>query len=211
MIIEFFGFPGSGKTTISNAFIKELEENDIGVVRGTFDHLSKIKRVFWKTLFSGLSIFYNTEFFIRSILFFIKNRSLSDFLNITYLYSRYSYCKNTNKIVIFDQGLTQAYLSIYSFTKRGKGYDSFFLFKKIDRLILLQLNFDENIKRLSTRKGKSSRAQKNKANIQELWKSYKKIENQIISQLNSNQILEIDSEKLTEENIERLMEWMLDF
>src|SRR5690554_2725657 len=124
MIIEFFGFPENGKTTICNRFVKKLKIDNRKVVRGTFDHLTAFERVSCKLFHSFLCFFISPIFYIKNILSFlgVKNGaklSFSDFLNVTYLYARYSLFKNTDKIVVFDQGVIQAYWSILIFSKRG--------------------------------------------------------------------------------------------
>lgn len=204
MIIEFFGFPGSGKTTICNGLITSLEKDNKTVIRGTFDHLGKVHRVFSKVLFSFLCLVLAPKFYFQSIHFLIKSRSIGDFLNLTYLYGRYAYYKNTDKIVIFDQGLMQAYLSIASFTKSSVVYNPKPLLEQLDRLIVLELDFDSTKERLLSRADKSSRAQKNMESLQGYYQKYESVGEEITAHLSNSQMYKLDSSQPIDQNIMRI-------
>lgn len=204
MIIEFFGFPGSGKTTICNALITSLEKENKIVIRGTFDHLDKVHRVFSKFFFSFLCLVLSPKFFFQSIHFLIKSRSIGDFLNLTYLYARYAYYKNTDKIVVFDQGLMQAYLSIASFTKSSVVYNPKLLLEQLDRLIVLELDFHSTKERLLSRTDKSSRAQKDMESLRGFYQKYESVEKQITAKLSNSQMYKLNSSQSIEQNIMRI-------
>lgn len=206
MIIEFFGFPGSGKTTICNRFVKKLNKDDQKVIRGTFDHLGAFPRIVCKLFYSFLCIFISPYFYIKNLTFFIKQGKLAaaDFLNITYLYSRYSLFKNSDKIVVFDQGLIQAYWSIIAFAEEEKEYDYKFLFEKIDIIVILEIDIEKNLERLFLREDKRSRVQKKEA--EELEQYFKKflMVKESLNELNISYKLYLDSEKKVKKNVKKI-------
>ena len=206
MIIEFFGLPGSGKTTITEHLIHKMKSKNFHVIRGTFDHLSTNKRIFNKLIFSFLCLFLNPLFYIKNIFFFFDfslNRkiNITDFVNITYLYSRYFVFANSEKLIFFDQGLTQAYWSTLSFINNGKEYDFELLFKKITNVIIVELDESINKERLFHRNDKRSRLQNNI----EYWNVYYNNFNNTKEKLVVNQVFKIlNSKSSVNHNVEIL-------
>lgn len=199
MIIEFFGFPGSGKTTICNQFVKKLNKDDQKVIRGTFDHLGVFPRIVCKLFYSFLCFFISPHFYIKQ-----GNLTFADFLNVTYLYSRYSLFKNSDKIVVFDQGLIQAYWSIIAFTEEGKKYDYKFLFEKIDIIVILEIDIEKNLERLFLREDKRSRVQKKEAEELELYFKKFLMVKESLNELNISYKLYLDSEKRVKKNVKKI-------
>lgn len=214
MIIEFFGFPGSGKTTVCNKFIKKLRKDNLRVVRGTFDHFGVFGRVVCKVFYSFMCFFFSPIFFLKNILFFsgIKNGtkiSVSDFLNVTYLYSRYRFFQRTNKIVVFDQGLIQAYWSILAFKEiELPEYDYNHLFKNIDVVVILELDFEQNIERLFSREDKRSRAQKDTENMEIYFDKFLMVK-EVLNELDVPYKLRVDSGKKVKKNVNRIRKKLL--
>lgn len=179
MIIEFFGFPGSGKTTLSNELIKTIKNENCDVIRGTFDHHNSFSRIGLKVFYCVLSIFYNYRFFFHNFKIFIAtsnkaNFSPKDFLNVTYLYARYSKFKKSKNIIVFDQGLCQAYLSILTFNDNIE-YNFEKILDVLDTVIILDLEYQKNKERLLKRGNNVSRVEKNVEMIEDLYRKYVKI------------------------------------
>lgn len=208
MIVEFFGFPGSGKTTICNRFIKKLEKDGKKVARGTFDHLGFLERIIYKLTYSVLCFFVTPVFYIKNIFCFLGIRkgtkmSFSDFLNITYLFARYFMYKNTDKIVVFDQGLIQAYWSILIFAKGGKEYNYDFLFKNVDVVIVLEIDLEQNMERLLSREDKSSRIQQKTANMEFYFKNFLMLK-EALAEMDIPYKLYIDSGEKVKKNVKKI-------
>lgn len=209
MIIEFFGFPGSGKTTICNRFVKKLNKDDQKVIRGTFDHLGTLERVVCKLFFSFLCIFINPYFYLKNIFFFLKPRKgkrmgVADFLNVTYLYSRYFMYKKSKKIVVFDQGLIQAYWSIVVFVEDEKEYNYNLLFKHIDVIVILEIDMEKNLERLFMREDKRSRIQKEEAEGMEFYFKKFLMVKEGLNELDVPYKIYLDSEKKAKKNVKKI-------
>lgn len=213
MIIEFFGFPGSGKTTICNKFIKKLKKDDRKVIRGTFDHLGSFKRITFKLFYSFLCLFISPKFYTKNLLFFLEMKSgrktaITDFLNVSYLYARYSVLKKTEKIVVFDQGLIQAYWSVFTFTEAGREYDYHLLFKNIEMVIILEMDLGQNIERLFSREDKRSRVQKKTENIDIYFKKFLIVKD-TLSELSIQHRLYLDSGRKVKKNVRKIKKKMV--
>lgn len=210
MIIEFFGFPGSGKTTITNQLIKQLKIDGYKVRRGTFDHMVKPQRVLYKSLYSLLCLFKNPQFFFYNLSYFYKHprdnvKKLSFFLNATYLYSRYQTCRKKDIIVVFDQGLFQIYLSIITFLQQSKKYNKDNLLKYLDKVVLIELNFKENQRRLLGRKGNNIWQNPDMKLVEAAFEVYNEIKIQLEDDYPNN-ILKIQSIDSPENNINIIYE-----
>lgn len=209
MIIEFFGFPGSGKTTVCNKFIKKLKKDDLKVVRGTFDHFGVFRRVTYKLFYSVLCFFLSPVFYLKNLLFLsgIKNGTkitIADFLNVTYLYARYSFFRNTDRIVVFDQGVIQAYWSILAFTGvKLTEYDYNHLFKNIDVVVILELDLEQNIERLFSREDQRSRAQKETKNMELYFDKFLMVK-EVLKELDVPYKLRLDSGRKVKKNVKRI-------
>lgn len=209
MIIEFFGFPGSGKTTICSKFIKKLRKNNHVVVRGTFDHLGAFSRIVCKLFYSFLCLFINPKFFLENLLFFIRSKKglktmVTDFLNVTYLYARYAFLKDSDKIIVFDQGLIQAYWSVLAFAGLpGKEYNYNILFKNVDHVIILELDWEENLDRLFLRDDHKSRVQKETQTMDFYFEQFLKVK-EILKELDLQYKLSLDSGLKVKKNVKKI-------
>ena len=163
MIIEFFGLPGVGKTTISSHVVEKLKNKGWIVKNGTIDRFSFKKRVFFKLLFAFLSLIKEFHYSILLLREGIKiHASINDFINILYLnfqYHRANNDSNEKKIWVFDQGLLQAYWSICFYC--GKSHYLFFLLsQKFNSVVIVEAQLEIVKKRLEMRIDKKSRMQK---------------------------------------------------
>ena len=128
MVIEFFGVPGSGKTTAARELFKVLAKNEIAVTCFIGD-ISPIRKVLL-ILKMVLSFRLNLMFFLD-----IANLNFRDVANL--LYVRAIYLASRNKIVLVDQGFVQALISakIYNPTVPIRNIRKHYL--PFDRIIIL--------------------------------------------------------------------------
>jgi len=204
MIVEFFGMPGSGKTTILNKFIEAQHISGCTVVRGTLDHFSSKKRIFLKLINSLFCVLINPSFYFKNFFFFLidkKENGINDFINITYLCTRYFKYNNTKKLVIFDQGLLQAYWSVLSFSSKKSSYDFAFFKSKIEKVVIIELEESINRQRLFKRTDNLSRLQQN----MKLWNNCRRNYFEVLNYLTSDQcLIYLDSQKELKFNLHRL-------
>lgn len=113
-VIELFGFPGSGKSTISNKFVKYLNDNNISVIepkRKIDKELSSFNRYLIKTLYSIKSLFIFNKKVVPLLLQIAKiNKGITlikQVINILYTLSFY----NHSSIVVLDEGIIQSIVS----------------------------------------------------------------------------------------------------
>lgn len=129
---------------------------------------------------------------------------ITDFLNVTYLYSRYAGLKESDKIVVFDQGLIQAYWSVLTFTEGGEmEYDYNLLFKNVDMVIILEMDAEQNIERLFSREDKKSRVQKEAEGMEIYFKKFLMVK-EILNELNIHYKLYLDSGKKVKKNVKKI-------
>jgi len=128
MVIEFFGVPGSGKTTAARELIKDLAKNEIAVICFIGD-ISPIRKVLL-ILRMVLSFKLNLKFFLD-----ISNLSFRDVANLLYVQS--IYLASRNKIVLIDQGFVQALISakIYNATVPIRNIQKHY--QIFDRIVIL--------------------------------------------------------------------------
>ena len=113
-VIELFGFPGSGKSTISNKLVENLKANNIIVVapKRTIDkELNSFNRYFIKIIFSlkALLIFnIQLRFLIYKIIKMNNGITLfKQLINVLYTLSFY----NQKDLIVLDEGIIQALVS----------------------------------------------------------------------------------------------------
>jgi len=209
MIIEFFGFPGSGKTTICNKFVKKIQKDNKDVIRGTFDHLEVRKRVLFKLFYSFISFFINPKFFAKNLYFFVCSKAnyktkVTDFINLTYLYARYFTFRNSNKIVVFDQGLLQAYWSVLTFSSNELlEYDNSILFKYIDKVIVLEIDWEQNLERLFSREDQRSRVQRQVSEMEFHYGKFLEVK-ESLNELKIPYTIYLNSSKNVKKNVKKI-------
>lgn len=205
MIIEFYGFPGSGKTTILNHFIENLDPDSYSIHQGTFDHLKSYSRLLLKLLYSSACFFIHPKFYLYNLFFLLKSnryslRFINDFINVTYLFSRYKQFSKSDKVVIFDQGLVQAYWSIKCFSENDKEYDFNKIKNYIQKVIIVSLDLSINKERISQRNQGKSRAESHKDDLSFLNNQFNGIKNTLEKDSIVQQHLYIDSSRGLDDN-----------
>lgn len=120
IILDFYGLPGSGKSTISHNFADMLRKKGYKVEEPSWKldmQYSKLRRVLTKLFFSTLYFFYHPFMALKAIKCsgihqcnFIQK--IKYWINISYTL----YYMNNVKIdyLIFDEGINQAIISLYS-------------------------------------------------------------------------------------------------
>ncbi len=189
---------------------------EVDVKRGTFDHLGTVQRVGSKlaSACTAFIIFPKNSLLVAKELIANHNRKVEavrDTLNILYLMTRYHKAgKEKETIYIFDQGLTQAFLSSCMY---GQWSDSIFEILKSysERVIFVDVSPDISAQRLSERGDKSSRSQKQTDKIQHLTEQ-KNILNKIIGNLNvqDGKLLTIQNDRgMENKEINQIKSWLL--
>lgn len=121
MNIEFYGLPGSGKSTISHLVAEVLKKQNINVIEPSYDmdNNSKIIRIIkkmYKTII--LYIFHHEDYRMLDSVIKSSNYHNKDILkqmsNIAYKYLYYLKEKKDNIVYIWDEGLVQSAISVSS-------------------------------------------------------------------------------------------------
>lgn len=201
--IEFYGLPGSGKSTISHIIAEELrKENNFIVEEPTYNILysnSKVKRILSKILYSLFLLFINPISFLK-LMKLIKDNGYKgkeiykQFANIAYKIVIYKFQKQ-NHIYIWDEGLIQSALSLSMFNniKANTNYNNLFLIlnkKVIIKKIFLNVDKETVKQRLELRENKHSRVEK--MNGEEVNLTLDRIEN-CVKQINDLYTYEIST------------------
>ena len=174
-VVEFFGTPGSGKTFLANILYNQVNLNsemealkyssDIGKMPTLKRVIVKMVIVFYLLIVSPCTLI-NIVKFVK-VFHHRNNKVLIKLVfNFIYVVGLILFCKKYNKILIMDQGITQAVWSCIfhgdnsSFNTDNASNFLIIIFSKIKITNLLMVNLKvskENIKsRLHTRKVKGT-------------------------------------------------------
>jgi thymidylate kinase len=175
-IIEFFGPPGSGKSTLSHLVADQLRTKGIPICEPSYelDHRKTILiRQKHKLLQAVRHMIYNPVYSFRAILLILrsgqKNRkdTVKLAINLLYISQYYRECIRDQTVFMFDQGFFQAISSIlFSATYRSDLEDR--VFSLIEDLlseccyVLVHVQADQTtaIARMKQRDSKNSRLEK---------------------------------------------------
>src|SRR5690625_967586 len=114
--LDFFGLPGSGKTTIANVLVYELKkrgytiQNNIGKINNEYNVVSRLltKIINFITFtFKNFSYMKELFLFIRRIDFNNRVEILKQLINIGFVLTNVNNHKNED-FIIADQGVAQA-------------------------------------------------------------------------------------------------------
>lgn len=212
IIIDFYGVPGAGKSTISHELVKVLKSNGATVISPSYelDHQkNKINRKLIKFILSTKWILKNYNEFqdIKTIFKHSKREYLSDIVNICYkkyYVDKYSSCD----YIIFDEGFAQSAVSACFFNEINvqKAYD--IITKKIKMPIvniLMIINDKNAIERIAKRGTFDSRLDKerNKNNQLIMIKKF----SEICNSLRVKKVLKIRGDNKTVTNINIIKEY----
>ena len=205
MIIEFVGPPGSGKSTILKALFPHLKST-FELKYGNIYHKLRLIQVSHKIYLTIQYFIINPKKAIIITLSILKAYkfwiyAFNDIINVLHLNTQYlKAAKKKETIYIFDQGLIQAELSIIIHGQRTTRNLFQHNYTECDKIIIVGVDLEENIKRLKFRNSKKSRIENSK-NYNLLLNWQKEI-NEVYSKLSSthNNILKIDSSKNIEFN-----------
>lgn len=185
-ILEFYGIPGSGKSTVSHILASLLKEQGLTVVEGSYilDHkISVHRRKALKLIYSFFWITKNVNDAISIIKYFIGFLSIKDTIDnaINIFYKKYIVEKNKNSsFIIFDEGLVQGAISAcigtkkdviecYKIIKRGVNGNTIGIYIKVDEKAALN--------RMNGRQSNDSRVEKEHCENKkiEMLKQFQKI------------------------------------
>ncbi len=179
IIIDYFGFSGSGKSFSA----KDISKLDLKIDL-QFLLINKyfiIKRLFYKIYFISFIRISELKKVLEFQKCFIFEKKLIKFKNLIsflYLIGFIKYKSKFSKIIILDHGLIQCLLSCFLFSK-NKNYNYDIILKKLNMifislnkyynfysLVLMEHNWDLISKRLKKRDGNRLKYLINKSNIQ---------------------------------------------
>lgn len=168
-IIEFFGLPSSGKSTLAQNLAIELEKNNVSYYNIVYDvsHKSKPYRIFCKSFILFKELLKSPHKFFKqiSIIYNTRQKNLKDLIKvivnwffITNIIKENIANKDRKGYVILDQGVIQAIWSINFNSEREVDYHEILKYTDIpDYMVIVNAN-EENInKRLLARIGEQSR------------------------------------------------------
>lgn len=173
--LEFFGVPGSGKSTIAHSLADLLQENGYSVqeksyiVNGQFGDLRriilKLRYTFIFTIFHPLFLLELFSMIDKNVFFDLKEK-IKQWVNVCFVLYNYKK-KNNRQFFIADQGLIQAAISL---TIHCKEVEIAQIIKKMSSviempkyIIYVNIKEDKSLYRLKTRINGKSRVDKEKS------------------------------------------------
>ncbi len=170
--IEFYGLPGSGKSTISHIIAENLKNKGIVIVEPSYDFLykiSKIHRLIKKIVYMMVLLVINPGSFVKLRKLVSKNgykgiNLYKQVANIAYKIVMYKFPKK-NCIYFWDEGLVQSAISLSMFNSVNSQDNLTQLISIVKKnvnikKILLIVDNETAKKRLELREGKHSRVER---------------------------------------------------
>ncbi|MFW6017078.1 MAG: AAA family ATPase [bacterium] len=180
IIIDFFGLPGSGKTTIAHMLAKKLDNSGYDVQENIYiinNLFSSRKRMVLKFLcmikYSIKNLFFLYEIFsiIGNDTFKNYREALKQWINICFILTNINK-KNNSNFIIADQGIVQAAISLTVNTDKNKLRK--IISKLCERIVIpitfvyIDIDIETDLQRLEGRiNGKSRVEMYNKAENRE--------------------------------------------
>ncbi|HKK83496.1 MAG TPA: hypothetical protein VJ958_04625 [Atribacterota bacterium] len=171
VILDFFGMPGSGKSTISHELAEKLRKKGNIVEEPTWNLDMKYSKIKRRILKSWLSFSYSLRHFreIKNVFSLIGNCSTSKtdkikmWVNLSYTMNVINR-KSTADIRILDEGIAQAVLSLYM-RSNSRTYEECFqilnrMADKEVKYIYINTDIDKALQRLRSRTNGKSRVDK---------------------------------------------------
>ena len=218
MYVEFFGLPGSGKTTICNALAKKLKEERVDVIfqKKEFMKNSKIYRHTIPILYVFLRLkFHIFKFFLFLFSNFKKWENNDLMIRYYFLHNYFINYFSGNKILLSDQGIINSIDTRELDSKKikkilefyPKDREIFFIFLKVSNpeiILKRRIKREESIiKKMTSGQSNFYKKTLNNQTINEkswdrekICRFLKKEENATIKK-----VIEIDGEKSIEENV----------
>jgi hypothetical protein len=217
-VIEFYGLPGSGKTSVSNLLQTKLIEKEIDVQ--TFDDVFRKYRTnnFLFKVFTFIKLFFvRYKFVINTIIYSFSYGISLDILkrikiSILHDYLIYSFCqKKQNTILILEEGYIQNILS-YAYSKHLIVNKSLYrlinlLNKKNIKLhfVYSKLDIPSAIERIIQRKNNNKRFNpSNIITLENRLKLRQKSENEINKIINNKILCKLNMLETIENNANKL-------
>ena len=171
IVLDFYGIPGSGKTTASHALAEEIRKKGHSVVEPSYelDHVRqmrsrKVRKLAMTALLSchHPGVFKSVAGIVRKNGYTAVRERIRQIVNISsklYMLARYD---RRTEYLVFDEGLAQAAVSL-SVNSRIGADDNFEQLMKLAegvseiRLIQVKLGIDEALARVSRRDSRDTR------------------------------------------------------
>lgn len=172
MSIDFFGMPGSGKTTIAHQVVAELKNrgysvNDYPIYIG--NSASSMVRMLTKLKATVVFSIFHFSFIFNFFRDLEKNQfnsiteACKQWVNICYIIMEYKKISAKYDFIIFDQGIAQAAISL---TVNSKKQEAAYILKKllkevktIPHFIFIDVDTDTALNRQNNRKNGKSRVE----------------------------------------------------
>lgn len=163
IIIELYGLPGSGKSTLKNELVKEMSEENLNIYEYS-DYLNFMNKGRKIAIIKGFFTKNGMLFAIQSFCFLLKHNLLFKndiakriFYCLSFM-AFYKATKGNDAIIIMDEGIIQGVISAL-FTNTCNGMDFLWLAKTMQREkiipIFLQTSKDVANERIISRNTKN--------------------------------------------------------
>ncbi len=171
LFVEFYGLPGCGKSTISHILAKRLREDGFTVEEPSFieDHRPKFMRKLIKLIYGCYGyVFHHTTFRkISNIVYKNGYMGIEKFTQTVNVLQKVNFYRreNAKKIVIWDQGIIQAAISL-SVTEHVEAFDNYRYLREFlsnnSSLFRVYMPIDKNValERMADRKTNDSRVER---------------------------------------------------
>lgn len=169
--IEFFGLPGSGKSTIVNNLIKEVNISNLSYINliHNISKKNKLLRIVYKIYILIKELIYHPIITLKLSHRILKTKQngILDYIkvlvNYFYIINIYRTSKNKNKKIILSQGIFQAIWSIAISAKNQIDIEQLIEGVELpDLVVIVKIDYSLMKKRLELRKGNQSRLEKRK-------------------------------------------------
>jgi len=162
-ILDFFGLPGSGKTTIAHMIARKLNEDGYKIQESTYfinNEYSLGKRILVKTLYTfnftikHFSFMCELFFMLEKGAFKSWKEAVKQWVNICFVLTVLNK-KNNNQYIIADQGIVQAAISLGIHSEKASVVD---IYRKLCektvkpiKFVYVEVDNETSLKRLNSR------------------------------------------------------------
>lgn len=180
LVLEFYGLPGCGKSTVSHKLAEELRKLDYNVYEPSYvidrikggslvRKLNKILMLCLYRIFNGKRYFLVKDIVANNG--YVGLSCLSQEANLIYKFKTYK-SSLTADIIIWDQGLVQSAISL-STNGIVSSSDNYMALREVCREsyvypIYMKCDIDTSLKRMDSRKSNDSRVEKLKTEKEKL-------------------------------------------
>ena len=163
IIIELYGLPGSGKSTLKNELVKKISEENLNIYEYS-DYLNFMSKGHKNAIIKGLFTKNGLFFAVHSFCFLLKHKLLFKndiakrmFFCLSFM-AFYKVKRENDAIIIMDEGIIQGVISAL-FTNTCNGMDFLWLAKTMQREkitpVFMQISKDVANERIISRNTKN--------------------------------------------------------